>query len=308
MRIAIMGAGAMGSVYAGLLAASGNAVLAISRNRGHVEAINASGLRVQGASGDRTVSLRAATAAPNEVTDLVIFAVKAAQVEAAAKEAMPLIGPETVVLTIQNGLGSADAVAAIVGAERLAVGIAGGFGASLPAPGHAFHTGMQVVQIGAYSTLDQARLDAVVAAWKSAGFNAVAAENVAAMQWEKLICNVAFSATCALTGMTCGQIMGEPAMWRLGLSASEEAWRVAKALNVGIKVEDPVAHVMAFGERVRGAKPSMLMDHEAGRASEIDVINGAVPKFAAQVGMEAPVNATLTALVKAKEQIMLSAR
>ncbi|MCO5064251.1 MAG: 2-dehydropantoate 2-reductase [Rhizobiaceae bacterium] len=307
MRVAIIGAGAMGSVYAGLFAAAGNDVLAVTRNRSHVDAINGAGLRVEGASGDRTVRLTASTSAQGEKADLVILAVKASQVAQAATEAAPLIGPRTTVLTIQNGLGSADAAAAVVGAEKLAVGIAGGFGASLPAPGHVYHTGMQVVQIGAYFTLDKARLDAVVDAWKAAGFNAMAAQNIAAMQWEKLICNVAFSPICALTGMTCGQVMDNPATWRLGIAASQEAWRIAKALNVGIKVEDPVAHVQSFGERVRGAKPSMRMDHEAGRASEIDAINGAVPRFAAQVGLEAPVNEMLTTLVKAREQVFLNA-
>lgn len=302
MRIGVVGCGAMGSVYTGLLAAAGNEVLVVDPWEAHVQAIDANGLRVEGASGNRVVRVRAVTAAPEEPMELVIVAAKAAQVATAAQEVRRLLGPDTVVLTIQNGLGSADTVAEAVGAERLAVGIAAAFGASLRGPGHAYHHGMEMVRMGAYAGLDETRVEAVAALWRAAGFKAEAVSDIAAMQWEKLICNVAYSAPCALTGLTMGQVRDDPDIGPMSRAAATEAWQVARARGVAISVADPVAHVRAFGARIPNAKPSVLLDHEIKRSSEIDVINGAVPREAAKVGMNAPVNATLTALVKRKER------
>lgn len=301
MRIAVIGCGAMGSVYAGLLASSGNEVIVVSRNVAHMSAITADGLRVEGASGDRLVRVRAMTVPPNDVVDLVIIAVKASQAASAARGAGVMIGPRTVILTIQNGLGSAEAVAAVVGKDRLAVGIAGGFGAALRSPGHVFHNGMQVVQIGAYANLDLGDVKEIVRVWRDAGFNTELASDILAMQWEKLICNVAYSAVCALTGLTVGAAMDDPEIGAVSRAAAREAWETAKGLGVAIAVSDPDVHVRSFGAKVYAAKPSLLLDHEVGRRSEIDVINGAIPREAAKIGRTAPVNATLTALVRNKE-------
>ncbi|MGB3431251.1 ketopantoate reductase family protein [Achromobacter sp.] len=308
MKIAIMGCGAMGSVYAGLLAAGGHDVLAIDHWAEHVEAMASRGLRVEGASGDRVARVRAFSQAPAEAVDLIIIAVKAAQAGSAAVQARSMLGPRTRVLTIQNGLGSADSVAEAIGADRLAVGIAAAFGASLPGPGHVHHNGMSAVRMGAYASLPQADLEGIAAVWSDAGFNAQAVDNLAAMQWEKLICNVAYSAPCALTGLTIGAVMDDPHIGAVSQAAATEAWTVARALGVPIQVADPVAHVRAFGDRIREAKPSVLLDHERKRTSEIDYINGAIPVQARKAGVCAPVNETLTRLVKQREDGFSSGR
>lgn len=302
MNIAVVGCGAMGSIYAGLLASAGHRVLAVDTNEAHVAAINDRGLRVSGASGDRTVAVRAHTAPPSEPMDLVIIAVKAAHARAAAGGLGPLLGPGTRVLTIQNGLGAADAVAEVVGRDRLIVGVAQGFGASLPEPGHAHHNDMKAIRMGPYAALPAPDIEAVAALWRSAGFDAAAVTDILAMQWEKLICNVAYSAPCAITGLTVGEVRDHPEMGEVSRAAAIEAWTVARALRVAIDVEDPVALVREFAGRMPHAKPSVLLDLEAGRVSEVSVINGAVPREAARVGLEAPVNATLTALVRTLEQ------
>ena len=152
MKIGIVGAGAMGCVYAALMADAGNEVWAIDTWQAHVDAIAAKGLRLEGASGDRTVALGAASD-PTTVgpCDLVIIATKAPQVEVAATGARALLGHETPVLTIQNGLGSSAKVARILGEQRVIVGVVGGFGASIVAPGHAHHNGVELVRLGAVS-------------------------------------------------------------------------------------------------------------------------------------------------------------
>lgn len=302
MKIAVIGCGAMGSIYAARLAAAGNDVLAVDRDRPSIERIGRDGLRVTGPGYDRVVPLRASTTAPDEPMDLIVLAVKAADVSVGARQALPMLGAATPVLTIQNGLGSAETVAGIVGAERVAVGIASGFGASRVAPGHVHHNAMRAMRFGAYSSLPRATVESIARAWTEAGFDAAAVADIAAMQWEKLICNVAYSAPCALTGMTVGQVMDDPEMAPVSQAAATEAFTVARACGIAVAVTDPVAHVREFGAQMPDAKPSALLDHEARRVSEIDVINGAVPRHGARVGVAAPVNATLTAVVKAIER------
>ncbi|MFQ6690614.1 hypothetical protein OMF49_17650, partial [Bordetella pertussis] len=158
------------------------------------------------------------------------------------------------------------------------------------------------VRMGAYAGLGAEKLDGIAEVWRGAGFNAQAVDNLPAMQWEKLICNVAYSAPCTLTGLTIGEVLDAPHASAVSQAAATEAWNVARALGVPVAVEDPVAHVRAFGERIRGAKPSVMLDHEQRRVSEIDYINGAIPRQAARAGIQAPVNQTLTALVKQREE------
>src|SRR3546814_9017255 len=102
------------------------------------------------------------------------------------------------------------------------------------------------------------------------------------MQWEKLICNVAYSAPCTLTGLTIGKAMDDPDIGPVSRAAAIEAWTVARARGIAITVEDPVAHVRAFGSTIPHSKPSLQLDYEAGRRGEIDVINGAIPREAAK--------------------------
>jgi 2-dehydropantoate 2-reductase len=302
VQIAIVGCGAMGSVYAALFASAGNRVLAVDTDDAHVAAINAGGLRVSGASGDRTVAIDAYTDAPDAQADLVVLAVKAAHIGAATPAVARLAGPETLILTIQNGLGSLTELADAVGSNRLLVGVAQGFGASLPEPGHAHHNDMKAIRMGACGAASDEAVEKVAAVWRAAGFDAAAVADVAAVQWEKLICNVAYSAPCALTGMTVGEVMDDPDVGPVSRAAATEAYEVACSLGIALGFEDPVAHVREFAGRMRLAKPSVLLDIEAGRASEVGVINGAVVREAARAGLAAPVNSTLTGLVLALER------
>ncbi len=302
MKVAVIGCGAMGSIYAAKLAAAGHDVLAIDRHQASIEQIARHGLRVTGPTSDQVVPMRAISTAPAEVMDLVVLAVKAADVKTGAQQALPMLGADTPVLTVQNGLGSAETVAGVVGDQRVAVGIASGFGAARVAPGHVRHNAMRAMRFGAYSSLPHATVESIARAWADAGFDAAAVTDIAAMQWEKLICNVAYSAPCALTGLTVGQVMDDPEMGPVSRAAATEAWTVARASGIAIAVGDASAHVRAFGAQLPGAKPSALLDHEARRVSEIDVINGAVPRQGARVGVAAPVNATLTAVIKAIER------
>lgn len=292
----------MGSIYAALLATAGHEVTAIDNNSDHVAAINANGLRISGASGERTVNIQAHTEAPPKPTELLIIAVKGTQVASTIGKASSVINANSLVLTIQNGLGSSDIVAEKIDPDRLIVGIAQGFGASLPEPGHAHHNDMKAIRMGAYGALDSESVSLVAQLYEEAGFDAEPVADIKAMQWDKLICNCAYSALSALTNMTVGQIMNDPNISIVSRNAAIEAWTIAKALGINLDIQDPVEHVQEFASRMPKAKPSVLLDIEAGRESEVDMINGAIPREASKVDLTAPINDTLNRLVLSLEQ------
>ena len=301
MKIAVVGAGAMGSVYAGILGDAGNEVWAVDVWAEHVEAINRDGLTVEGASGKRTVRVRATSNPPDVgVCDLVVIATKARDVEHAAERARPLLGPQTVVLPIQNGLGSADRIASVLGEDAVAIGVAGGFGASIVGPGHVHHNGWELVRLGERRGPATPRIHRVAEVWADAGFRVQAYDDVQQLVWEKLIFNVTFSGTCAVLERTIGEVLDDPSAWRVASACGSEAFAVARARGIALDFDDPVAYARAFGEKIAGARPSMLLDVLAGRPCEIGVINGAIPPAAREVGLTAPVNEVVTALVRAK--------
>jgi 2-dehydropantoate 2-reductase len=303
VKIAIVGAGAMGSVYAGLLGGAGHEVWAVDRWAEHIDAIRERGLRVEGASGDRVVPIHATTdAAEAGEAELVVIATKAMDVAAAAAQARPLVGENTLVLSIQNGLGGPDIAAGVLGEERVAVGVAGGFGASVIEPGHVHHNGFELVRFGERTRPVTPRIEAAAEAWRSAGFTVRTYDDVGRLVWEKLVCNVAFSGTCSVLGRTIGEVMADEAAWDVSSCCATEAFQVAQAQGIALGFDDPVAYVRDFGLAIPDAKPSMLLDLEAGRPTEVDYINGAIPRAGLEVGVEAPCNETVSALVRALEQ------
>jgi 2-dehydropantoate 2-reductase len=294
MKIAIVGTGAMGSVYAALFASAGHEVWAIDRWREHVDAMRKNGLRVEGASGERTVKLNATTD-PGDAgpCDLVVLATKAMHVSQAAQALEPLLGPQTPVLSIQNGLGGPDTAASILGKERVMVGVVGGFGASMRAPGHAHHNGWELVRLGEFGGPITERLKKVEDVWRGAGFRVKVFDDIDQLVWEKLLCNCAYSGPCGIAECTIGEVMADPDLSRISAACATEGFAVAKERNIKLGFTEPVAYVRDFGSKIPHARPSVLLDLMARRKSEIDVINGSIPR---------PTNQALTALIRAKER------
>ena len=302
-KVAIVGCRAMGSVYAALMADAGHEVHAVTLWPDHAEAMRTQGLRVEGASGDRTVRLASAGTDTNGIgpCDLVVIATKAFDVAAAARSSVKLLGPDTVVQTIQNGLGSPEVAAPVLGKDRLAVGVVGGFGASMRAPGHAHHNGMEMIRFGAFAGLPTLSLRASARIWESAGFAVSLFDDVTRMAWEKLIMNVAFSGTSCTTGLTIGEVMADPNAWSVAQGCAREAIAVAGAANVRLEVGDPIEHIRKLGGKIPNARPSMLLDYNAGRRGEVDAINGSIPRLGKRYGIPTPVNETVVAIIKARE-------
>ena len=303
-KIAIVGTGAMGSVYAALMKDAGHDVWAVDTWAEHIDAINAGGLRVQGASGDRTVALPATTRA-EEVgqADLVIIATKFMDVADAARSILPILRDDTAVLSIQNGLGGPDQAVGVLGADRVTMGVVGGFGASMKAPGHAHHNGMEMVRFGEHTGGLWARTAWIAEIWESAGFKVSTFEDIHKMVWEKLVFNCAMNGPCAVTGMTVGEVLANPDASAIAEACATETVAVAKAKGIAVDIDDPVAYIRAFGAKLSAGRPSLAQDHAARKLSEIDAINGAIPREAAAVGMTAPMNAFVAHVIRARESL-----
>ena len=302
MKIGIVGSGAMGSVYGALLADAGNTLWMLDRWQEHVLAMRAEGLRCQGASGDRTVAVNATSdAAEAGPCELVIVATKVMDIEAAVQAAAPMIGPDSLVLAIQNGLGNVERIQKVSPADNLLFGIAGGFGAEILAPGHVHHNGMEAINLAELAGGLTPRLERVGEVWRQAGFTVNLYEDLWPVVWSKLIANVAFSAICAVTGMRVGQVRSNRSAWAVARACVEEAAAVAAAKGIKLAYDDPVQWVSDFAGKIPNARPSMYQDVRAGRRSEIDSIQGGVVAEGARLGIATPTCGLMVELVKALE-------
>jgi 2-dehydropantoate 2-reductase len=308
VKIGVVGTGAMGSIYAGLLGRAGHDVWAIDRSKEHIDAIAAVGLTVSGASGSFVVRDLHVGTKPEQagVCDLWIIATKAASVDDAAAQIAPLLRPDDVVMALQNGLGAGERVARRLPAHHVVIGIAEGFGSSIPEPGHVHHEGMRLIRIGEMHGGLSKRVLEIEAVWRQAGFNVKAFADIELMIWQKFLCNVTLSAPCAAFDVTVGELMANPDARRVALGCTMEAYRVGLAMGVRFGFDDPLAYVVEFAATIPQASPSMRLDHLAQRPSEIDVINGKVVELGRELGVETPYNETLCAIVRQRESTFAS--
>lgn len=302
-RIAIVGTGAMGSVYGALMAEAGNEVWAVDTWSEHVEAMNSRGLHIEGSSGDRVVNgIRAVTElAEAEPCDLYVIATKGSGVGAAAKDVAAVMPDDALVLTIQNGLGAGERIAEHMPTDNVLLGVADGFGASMKGPGHVYHNAMKLIRLGEMAGGMTERLRWLEALWQRAGFNARAFEDIHQLIWEKFLCNVTLSAPCTVFDCSVGELMARPEWREVALGCLHEAHACGLAEGIHFSFDDPIQYVTDFAAMMPEASPSMRLDHMASRASEIDAINAMVPVVAARHGLTAPFNQTLSAVVRARE-------
>jgi 2-dehydropantoate 2-reductase len=303
MRIAIVGTGAMGAVYAALLRKTGHDVWAIDPWREHLDAIAEQGLRVSGASGTYVVDGISTGATPTDAgpCDIWVVATKAADVDQVVRGIAPLLRPDDVVMPFQNGLGAGERVARHVPEEQIVIGIAEGFGSSIPTPGAVHHNGMRLIRIGEMRGGLTERVQRIERLWADAGFNVRAFADIELMVWEKFLCNVTLSAPTAAFDVTVGELMANPETWHVALGCMLEAHRLGVARGVAFAFDDPVRYVTEFAATIPDASPSMRLDHLARRRSEVDVINGQVVELSREAGLEAPYNESLCAVLRSRE-------
>jgi len=301
MRVAVVGAGAMGCLYGGLLAEAGVDVSLVDVWGEHVDAINAKGLHITGVSGDIVVRVPATTN-PETVgrVELVLLFVKSYDTSKAMRDSMPLIGGDTYVLTLQNGLGNLEAIAESVGLGRVLGGTTS-HGSTLVGPREIRHAGVGPTVVGTLERGSRGTAEKVANTFNGAGLLTRVSDDVRGDVWGKVLVNLGINALTALTGLRNGQLLEVPELRRLMRLAVEEGMRVADADGVDLAPIDHVAHVYEVAEATAANRSSMLQDVERGRRTEIDALNGAVVGLGEKLGVETPVNRALTALVKGLE-------
>jgi 2-dehydropantoate 2-reductase len=303
LKIAIIGTGAMGSIYAARLSNAGHSVCAIDVWSDHVDTMKLSGLTISGPEGQlHAAKIWATSELPSdEIFDLYIIATKSFAVRKSAEAISKTLTPGAMVLTIQNGLGAGDDVAAFVPKSQIILGVAEGFGASMLGPAHAAHTSIKQIRLGLMQGVNDHRLSRIVDAWRSGGFHIEIYDDIAQLIWEKLLCNVTLSGPCTAFGRNVAELRAQPTEWNIALSCMKEAYAIGTQLGINFSFDDPVQYVREFADRVGTAKPSMLQDHEAQRASEIATINGAILKLGKELNMPTPYNETICAVIRARE-------
>lgn len=304
LKVGVVGAGAMGSLFGGYLCAGGHDVWLIDTWAEHVQAIGQRGLVIVEPSGEERVVRPRAAGAPAAAgpCDLVLVFVKSYHTEAAAASLGPLLQPNTVVLTLQNGLGNVDVLARHVPRRHLMAGTTG-HGANVLGPGRIHHAGVGATVIGELDGTVSARVQRLVDAFNAAGLPCSSSSNVLGVLWGKLLVNVAINPLTAILRVRNGRLLELPEALEIMRSAVEEGVAVARRAGVEIPIADPWAHVQEVARLTAANRSSMLQDIEARRRTEIDVISGAVAREAERVGMTVPVNRTLAALVKCLEAL-----
>jgi 2-dehydropantoate 2-reductase len=311
LKICVLGAGALGCAIGGVLTEAGHEVWLINRNTAQVEAMSQRGLVLRSDGLDRTVRVRVVTTAAgvspaSGPADLLIVLVKSFHTAEAMHSALGLLGPETVVLSLQNGLGHVDILAGIVGGERVLAGKTYAGGTQL-APGYveAGTRGKRTL-IGEPAGGLSARATAIASAFSAAGLDTTVSDNIMGVAWDKLLINVATGALSAITRLTYGGLYSVPEVEACALAAVAEAMAVARASGVTLSIDSPAqAWQIASAGLPYEFKASMLQSLEKGSVTEVDYINGAVVRQGALCGVPTPVNQTLVAAIKGIEKNLL---
>ncbi len=290
-RIAVMGAGAVGCYFGGMLARAGAPVTLIGRAR-HVDAIRAEGLLLESLQFCERVRIDASTdpAAAREA-GVVLFCVKTLDTESAAQALAPHLMPGAAVISLQNGVDNAERIRAAAGIDALPCVVY--VAASMPAPGHVKHVGRGDLVLGSRPDL--------AAVFERAGIPCRVSSDIASDLWVKLVMNCAYNAISALARCNYGRAARDPGVRAVIGQAIEEVVSVARAAGIFMP-EGLVEAGWKLGEEMMpAAVSSTAQDIARGNRTEIDSLNGHVAQRGAELGVPTPVNRTLHALVKLLE-------
>jgi len=292
----------MGSLFGGRLSLAGHDVVLYDIFREHVEAVQRDGLAIEDAADGTTATARpAASTDPGSAhgADALIIFVKSTSTGEAAKQFAPLAGRQSIVLTLQNGLGNESIIAEAFGKDRTAAGVTSQ-GATFLGPGRIRHAGKGPTHI-CMSDGRNEKLAPLCAALGEAGFETHVSDNVAGLVWSKLVINVGINALTAITGQVNGKLVESEETKAVMADLVAEAVAVARARGIALSYEDPLATVYDVARKTGANRSSMLQDFDRHRPSEIEVMNGAIVREAARTGTPVPVNATITRVIRAIE-------
>lgn len=308
MKICVLGAGSLGCAIGGVLTEASNEVWLINRNAAQVEAMNKRGLILRDGGVDRTVQVRAATSAQgvsmdSGMVDLVIVLVKSFHTGEAMAAATTLIGPDTMVLSLQNGLGHEDILADIVGRHRVLAGKTYAGGTQMGVGHVIVGTRGKDTHIGELDGGMTERVRRIADTFNAAGLATTVSDNIMGTIWDKLLVNVATGALSGITRLPYGLLYQVPEVEACAVAAVAEAMAVAKASGITLSTTEPrQPWVKAALGLPFEFKASMLQSLEKGSVTEIDFVNGAVVRQGVKCGIPTPVNQALVACIKGVER------
>jgi len=297
MRIYVLGAGSIGSLLGALLARAGNDVLLIGREE-QVKAVNENGLKVTGIE-EFKVKPKASLYAPDEPPDLLLLTTKSYSTKTALECARNCIGPETWVLSVQNGLGNEEL------ALKITPNVIGGIttnGAMLVKWGVVRWTGKGITVIGKYPTGTAEFVEEVARVFNGAGIETNVTENAIGWKWAKAIVNSVINGLGTVLEVKNGALRDVPELEGISIEIAREGCIVAQQLGIEFEIH-PLELLWDTIERTRENYNSTLQDIMRGRRTEVDYIHGKIVEYAHSVGLEAPRNELLWALIKGKENL-----
>lgn len=303
-RVAVVGAGAVGSYFGGMLARAGAPVTLIGRAP-HVEAVNRDGLFIDSIHFKENISISASTevGAVREAR-LVLFAVKTVDTEGAAKVLAPYLSPDTTVVSLQNGVDNVEQIDFAAGIQAIPAVVY--IAAAMIGPGRVRHSGRGDLIIGNPSTNHHSsdpEIEEAAATFTRAGVPCSISKNITVELWEKLIMNCAYNAVSALSRTKYGRIARDPGSIEVIKRVVTEAVAVGKAIGVQLSADTMSAAALKLGsEAIPEALSSTAQDIARGKPTEIDSLNGFLVRRGSELGVPTPVNQTLHSLVKLLEQ------
>jgi 2-dehydropantoate 2-reductase len=309
MKIAVLGGGgAMGGLFGGYLARAGEDVVLVDVSEASVDAINRDGLVIEEKDGSTAVVRVKALSKPKGVgpVDLIVNFVKCYHTEAAIAAAAPMLGDATAILTLQNGWGNADRIAALAGRSRVMVGLTYHSG-TLLRPGCVKHSGIGLTHAGELDGAQSPRLEAAVAAFRKAGIETAASTRIVDEIWKKLALNVCTLPTSALLHFPAHELIQHEGTIALMEGLLAEVVAVAKAQGISLDHAERWGAITALLKQAIGARASMLQDVEANRQTEIDVVNGAIVEAGKQHSLPTPFNDAMVWMVKSLQARYLAA-
>ncbi len=297
MHFLVVGPGAMGCLFSARLKRAGYDVTLLDYIEERARQINNQGIRVQGLSEEYRIHVPTVSGTFPTVPDLVLICVKSYKTRDAALAIRHGIGPQTVLVTLQNGLGNVEILQEFFGEERVLGGVTAE-GATLLGSGEIRHAGQGDTIIGPGGDPDDPA-EKLVSAFNQAGFNCNSADHVKNLIWGKLIVNVGINPLTAITRLKNGLLPDLSGTRMIMEEAVKEAVAVARAKGIDLPYSDPLARVIEVCRATAGNVASMLQDVLKQRQTEIDAINGAIVREGKEMNIPTPINRTLTALVQA---------
>lgn len=301
MKIVMVGPGAMGCLFAAYLSKSKEEIWILDKNKERAAKINEHGIIVEGASGSWQAKVRATTDLKEiGLVDLLIIGVKSYHTKDAISAAKALVGDNTEVLTLQNGIGNIEIISEVVGPEKVIGGVTNQ-GATLLDAGIIRHAGKGETIIGRIDGKMPVEMRSIREIFNKVGLETKLSRDIKSLLWSKLVVNVGINALSAVTRLKNGKLVEFEGTRKILREAATEAVKIAKRKRIKLIYDDPLAKVEAVCEATAHNISSMLQDVLRKKRTEIDFINGVVVRQGQELGITVPVNTFLVDLVKTIE-------